>query len=103
MEDYSDVLGIYQGEQLQLLLKIRECKARITEALKLVKTGQKDQARETMEVAEDLMAEATEISAELFSDESGGDDVSLRKSFVLDSLSDCQTTLELSREIMELY
>ena len=103
MEDYREVLGIYEGKQLRLLLKIRECKTRITEALKLVKTGQKDKAREAMEAAEDLMAEATEISAELFSDESGDDDVSLRTSFILDSLSDCQTTLELSREIMELY
>ncbi len=55
-----------------------------------------------MEEAEELPAQATEISAELFSQEEGAD-ISLRTSFVLDSLADCQSILELSREVVELY
>lgn len=102
MIDHNDVLNIYEGNQLQLLLKVRDCKAKTREALKLAKSGHKDLAGQKMEEAEELLAQATELPAELFSQEEGAD-ISLRTSFVLDSLADCQSILELSREVVELY
>ena len=102
MTEYEELMKVFEERELGIMLKTRECKKAVREALKLAKSGKKNEAEEKLEEAEDLLSEATEISADLFS-EQDRDNISLRISFVLDSLADCQSTLELSREIMDLY